>query len=205
MKRFLVLSVLVLAAMGAPGPRSAASYHPGSGPGGQLLPLTEYLWLDSITGPPDTVYGDTTVLFRAMLRSALPDPTFVEVEVSIGGYVDKAGYVVPVGGSVAVDLWVVLDESMYAQRLVIRDSIMDSMPTDSSVVTWRLGPRPGSVEEGHGRQVASTVLPPTVLHHLPTGAIAFDPMGRRVLQPQPGIYFLRTEAAAAPRKVLLVE
>ena len=203
MKCFVVLSVFVLAAMGASGPQSAPFYHAGSGPGGQLLPLTEYVWLDSITGPPDTVYGDTAILLRAMLHAAFPYPTFVDVEVSIGGYVEKVEYVVPVGGSVAVDVWVPVSESTYSQHLVVRDSIMDSMPTDSSVVTWRFGH--GSVEEGHGRQVASAILPPTVLHHLPTGAIAFDPMGRRVLNPKPGIYFVRAAAAARPRKVLLVE
>jgi hypothetical protein len=35
--------------------------------------------------------------------------------------------------------------------------------------------------------------------------VAFDAMGRRVLNAKPGIYFLRTAATAAPRKVLLVE
>jgi len=35
--------------------------------------------------------------------------------------------------------------------------------------------------------------------------VAFDAMGRRVLHPKPGVYFLRTTATAAPNKVLLVK
>jgi hypothetical protein len=35
--------------------------------------------------------------------------------------------------------------------------------------------------------------------------VAFDAMGRRVLHPKPGVYFLRTATTAAPRKILLVE
>ncbi len=43
-----------------------------------------------------------------------------------------------------------------------------------------------------------------VVRSLPHDAAAFDAMGRSVLHPQPGIYFLKTTAAATPRKVLLV-
>jgi hypothetical protein len=35
--------------------------------------------------------------------------------------------------------------------------------------------------------------------------VAFDAMGRRVLHPKPGIYFLRTATTDRPRKILLVE
>jgi hypothetical protein len=30
-------------------------------------------------------------------------------------------------------------------------------------------------------------------------------MGRRAVHPKPGVYFMRTAVAAAPRKILLVE
>jgi hypothetical protein len=48
-------------------------------------------------------------------------------------------------------------------------------------------------------------LGPTVVRGLPQGAVPFDAMGRRVLHPKPGIYFVRTSSTAAPRKVLLVK
>jgi hypothetical protein len=44
-----------------------------------------------------------------------------------------------------------------------------------------------------------------IVRRLSPGTTVYDAMGRRVVDPKPGIYFLRTEAAAAPRKVLLVE
>jgi len=34
--------------------------------------------------------------------------------------------------------------------------------------------------------------------------VAFDAMDRRLLQPKPGVYFVRTSATAAPHKVPLV-
>jgi hypothetical protein len=48
----------------------------------------------------------------------------------------------------------------------------------------------------------------TVLRRLPAGAVAFDAMGRRVLNPKPGIYFVRERSAAggerpAIRKVVV--
>jgi len=56
--------------------------------------------------------------------------------------------------------------------------------------------RPKSVD---GKPVA------TVIRELPQSVAVFDAMGKRVLKPRPGIYFLRIEAAAGPCKVLLVK
>jgi len=52
---------------------------------------------------------------------------------------------------------------------------------------------------------ASTVLSGASGVRRLASSVAYDAMVRRVLQPQPGIYFLRTETTAAPRKVLLAE
>jgi hypothetical protein len=54
-------------------------------------------------------------------------------------------------------------------------------------------------------QATSRKLAATVVRCLPQGATAFDAMGRRVHHPEPGIYFLKSAATAAPRKILLVE
>jgi hypothetical protein len=61
----------------------------------------------------------------------------------------------------------------------------------------------GVAEQPRQRGGAQSI--PTVVRRLPSGSVAFDAMGRRVLRPKPGIYFLRTTTTAAPRKVLLVE
>jgi len=63
----------------------------------------------------------------------------------------------------------------------------------------------GVAEESPKPQATSGKLAATVTRSLPHDAVAFDAMGRRVLNPRPGIYFVRTTATAAPRKVLLVE
>ncbi len=63
----------------------------------------------------------------------------------------------------------------------------------------------GVAEEGPGPQAMSRKLAATVVRSLPQDAAAFDAMGRRAVHPKPGVYFMRTAAAAAPRKVLLVK
>jgi hypothetical protein len=63
----------------------------------------------------------------------------------------------------------------------------------------------GVAERGPEMRVPSRGPAATVVRSLPQGASAFDAMGRHVLYAKPGIYFLRTTATAAPRKVLLVE
>jgi hypothetical protein len=45
---------------------------------------------------------------------------------------------------------------------------------------------------------------PTVLHRLPAGAVVFDAMGRTVVNPRPGVFFVVSEpSAVAVRKVIL--
>jgi hypothetical protein len=61
------------------------------------------------------------------------------------------------------------------------------------------------IAEGREQRVLDANSQPTVCRRLPAGAVAFDAMGRRVLNPRPGIYFLRAATTAASRKVLLVE
>jgi hypothetical protein len=60
---------------------------------------------------------------------------------------------------------------------------------------------PGSgVEEaanGEGRKANGGV---SVLRRLPPGAVVFDAMGRRVVNPKPGVYFVREEPSAASRQ-----
>jgi hypothetical protein len=53
------------------------------------------------------------------------------------------------------------------------------------------------VEESFGPQAPSRRLLPTVSRSLPPGAVVFDAMGRRVLDPKPGVYFVRDEGRGA--------
>lgn len=64
------------------------------------------------------------------------------------------------------------------------------------------------VEEISGPQALSRKLAATVVGSLPHCAVAFDAMGRRVMDPRPGIYFVRDEGLEAgdagwTRKVIL--
>jgi hypothetical protein len=63
----------------------------------------------------------------------------------------------------------------------------------------------GVTEEPPTPQAVRRELVANVVGTLAQGAVAFDAMGRRMLHPKPGIYFVRTLAAAETRKVLLVE
>jgi hypothetical protein len=85
---------------------------------------------------------------------------------------------------------------------------LDNLSTDSSsFVIWRfwiLRGSGGDVEEGHEPPAACEEPAPTVIRRLPPGAVAFDATGRPARNSKPGIYFLRTKATAAPRKVLLI-
>jgi len=53
---------------------------------------------------------------------------------------------------------------------------------------------------GSGRSGSRAFVQPTVLRRLPAGAVAFDAMGRRVLNPKAGVYFVRGEPQASSRK-----
>jgi hypothetical protein len=65
------------------------------------------------------------------------------------------------------------------------------------------------MEESHVPQPAGRKLTATVVRTLPQDAVAFDAMGRRVVNPRSGIYFVREEPQAASltpqavRKVVL--
>lgn len=61
----------------------------------------------------------------------------------------------------------------------------------------------GAVSSKQPSPVANGPRLPTLMHSLPAGALAFDAVGRRVLNPQPGIHFLRERAAAPARKVII--
>jgi hypothetical protein len=55
---------------------------------------------------------------------------------------------------------------------------------------------PGSgVEEGLKPQASSHKLQATVVRGVPAGAVVFDAMGRRVLNPKPGVYFVWEQSA----------
>jgi hypothetical protein len=204
MKCLFVLSVLALAALGAPGPQSA----------GCPLPFADYVWLDSLSGPLDTVYTDTALmLFGAAMLHASQSSPGTRVEIGswdpYGFLQEIATYDLAAGESVRVD-WGIGFGPYYGEPAycVVRESIMDNLPTDSSVVTWRfwiLRQSGGGVEDGHEPAAVYEGPLPTVIRCLPHGAVAFDAMGRQTRDPKPGIYFVRTAAAARPRKVLLVE
>jgi hypothetical protein len=59
---------------------------------------------------------------------------------------------------------------------------------------------PPGVEEGQRPTVCGSRPTATVLRGLPPGATAFDAMGRRVVNPRPGVYFVRSEPSAASRQ-----
>jgi hypothetical protein len=68
---------------------------------------------------------------------------------------------------------------------------------------WFSTNNPAAIADEQQQRVASR--PNTaVVRRLSPGTTAYDAMGRRVVDPKPGVYFLRTGATAAPRKVLLV-
>jgi hypothetical protein len=49
------------------------------------------------------------------------------------------------------------------------------------------------VEESPKPQASSRKLAATVIRRVPQGAVAFDAMGRRVVNSRPGVYFVRDE------------
>jgi hypothetical protein len=70
---------------------------------------------------------------------------------------------------------------------------------------WFSTNSPAGIAEEPMQQPIGVQPSATVVRRLPPGTAAFDAMGRRVLNPKPGIYFVRAATAAQPRKVLLVE
>jgi len=66
----------------------------------------------------------------------------------------------------------------------------------------KMDPNPG-IEVGPRPQVPSHKLVATIIRRLPQGAVAFDAMGRRVLNLRSGIFFVREAQAQAVRKVVI--
>ncbi|MBM3313209.1 hypothetical protein FJY70_01290 [candidate division WOR-3 bacterium] len=66
---------------------------------------------------------------------------------------------------------------------------------------------PSGVEESHKPHASSRKPPTTVTGQLPTGTETFDAMGRRTMNPKPGVYFVREAQAQAQaqtvRKVVI--
>jgi len=96
----------------------------------------------------------------------------------------------------------------------------DASAVDTLVVRWPSGivqtltavsvnqiitvtePQTGVEERVNGEERREKVAA-SVIRSLPTGAVAFDAMGRRVLNPESGIYFVREQSAAGVRKVVI--
>jgi hypothetical protein len=55
----------------------------------------------------------------------------------------------------------------------------------------------GGIEETMNDERGTMNVGPTILRRLPVGAVAFDAMGRRALNPKSGIYFVVSEPSAA--------
>lgn len=211
MKCLLVLSVFVLAAIGAPARRPVPSACPDPNGDCFLLPASFLVWLDSTYGPPDTIYGDTTTISTGAYIYAsryLPD-TRVEIDLwkdSVLDSTETRTYNLNPPESVLIDFtFSVKGNPEYAGHYAVRDSILDDQPTDSEHVTWRFWILPfQSIDEGRRQQAPGRELLPAVLRRLPAGAIELDAMGRRVLNPKPGVYFVRAGALARTEKVILV-
>jgi len=109
-------------------------------------------------------------------------------------------------GSNDWDYWVDLDSADDLSPVVT--SMTDGMGAQMAWVLWQSN-RHGDwdifggyvynsgIEESPRSQAPSRKLPATVVRSLPDGAVAFDAMGRRVLDPKPGAYFVRDEGRGA--------
>lgn len=178
---------------------------------GSLAPFFDYVWLDSVSGPPDTIYTDTLTDVRgtAMLHASQNAPgtivRFFSRRYGSGStwYYDTFDLVAGESVSVVLRIGVFPESACY----MIRESLVGNTPTESSFVTWQFWVLPGhgGINDG-GRQPATGAPPlPTVIRSIPAGAVAFDAMGRQVINPKPGVYFVRTTPAALPRRILLIE
>lgn len=176
-----------------------------------LVPLVDYVWLDSVSGPPDTIYTDTIFGVRgtAMLHASQNAPgtivRFFSRRYGSGSTWSYDTFDLAAGESASVVLRV--DVFPESAQYMLRESLVDNTPTESSFVTWEFWVLPGhgGINEG-GRRPATGARPlPTVIRRVPDGAAAFDALGRRVSNPKRGVYFVRAAPAALPRKVLLVE
>jgi hypothetical protein len=177
-----------------------------------LRPFFDYVWLDSVSSPPDTIYTDTFIDVRgtAMLHASQDAPA-TKVLVSFRKYGHGAttyydSFDLAAGESVPVEWRVGLFPE--SANYIARESLMDDTPTESSFVTWRfwvLPCPPGAVRDDGRQPATGEKLEPSVVRRIPAGAVAYDALGRPVLNPKRGVYFVRAAPAALPRKVLLVE
>jgi hypothetical protein len=175
-----------------------------------LRPFSDFVWLDSVSGPPDTLYTDTLidVRGRAMLHAGQDAPgtrvqiRFRRIGSGASRYYDT--FDLAPGESVPVEWRVeLLPESA---QYFASESVMGSTSAESSYVTWQFWVLPGhgGVNDA-GRQPAIGDRPkPSMLRGIPPDAVAFDALGNQVLAPKAGVYFVRATPTDLPRKVILV-
>ncbi len=179
-----------------------------------LQPFSDSVWFDSVSGPADTITTDTvlTLSGTAMLRASQDAPgTDLLVILYAPGEtkVHLYSFDLSANESVAVDWQYDFDPE--TAFYVVRESLIDGLPaarTDSSFVTWQFWVfrRPhGGVDDGGGQPTTEGIPAPSVLRRVPAGTVAYDVMGKIVPNPRRGIYFLVSDWAVAPRKVILVE
>jgi hypothetical protein len=213
MKHVFVLAFLAPAAFGNGCPQAASpvgTYSP------TRAPFIDYVWLDSVSGPGDTIYTDTLidVRGRAMLHAS-QDVAGTIVQIRFRRYGSGASrqfdtFDLAAGESVPVEWRVeLLPESAH---YFASESVMGSTSVESSYVTWQFWVlvRHAGVTDGSEHTALGGRSEPAVLRGLPTGAVAFDAMGRRVLAPKAGVYFVRRPEVkdgrpGAMRKVVMTK
>ena len=139
MKCIIVLSVLVLAAFGASDMQPASIIYPSPVTGSPLLLKPQYVWLESLHGPPrETLHPGIEDSFVASVHASQTSTVRVWFTIDKDGVrVHSTSREVMVLGGDSVRLldWWYTEEAGY---YVAQDSLGDSLSADSSsVVTWR--------------------------------------------------------------------
>jgi hypothetical protein len=156
--------------------------------------------------PPDSIYvGDTVIVNVTVVNLGDADATFWAFfffQDSGGGniYAESSQAMLNAGESTQCEFTYVFT---YPGTYTVACSVCmpgDQNPTnDVKRLVLHVLPV-GGVEESPKPQASSPKPQPTVVRRLSAGAVAFDAMGRRVVNPKPGVYFVREEPQAASLK-----
>ena len=173
--------------------------------------LTPNVWLDSLFGPRETVYAETTIVAGVAVRcsgAAASVQGYWAIYNRYGARIYQQSFDCVVEPDDSV---IVTSQPFNVGNDTGGPLYMKCIIPDADSVIWKFWilPRPGVEEEQ--AQVSSYELQATVLRGLPPGAVAFDPTGRRVLKPKAGVYFVREglgvrgQGLGRIRKVLLTK
>ena len=156
--------------------------------------------------PPDSIHvGDTVIVNATVANFGVAEASFWAyflIRSPSGGVVcaESSQAILSPGDSTSVDYPSTVFSAPGSYTAVCSTAMVGDQNPTNDFMRLTLHVLPVGLEESPRPQAAGHKLQATVMRWLPAGAVVFDAMGRRVVNPKPGVYFVREEPQASSLK-----